>query len=98
MPLFTVTIVFEDRTFAIEQVEADTAEGALTAACEHADALAEHEAKAVAQMLQHHTRLVQVAERRGVWNWHQVPHETDATSDVFGGIIVQTDPHAPIHQ
>ena len=34
MPLFTVTIVFEDRTLAVEQVEADTAERALTLACQ----------------------------------------------------------------
>ncbi len=98
MPLFTVTIVFEDRTFAIEQVEADTAEAALTAACEHAEALAGHDAHAVAQMLQHHTRFIQVADRRGVWNWFQVPHDSDGTSDVFGGIIVQTDPHAPTRE
>ena len=95
MPLFTVTIVFEDRTFAIEQVDSDTAEHALTAACEQAEAFAEHDAQAVAQMLQHRTRFVQIAQHRGVWSWHQVPHESGATSDVFGGIIVQTDSHAP---
>jgi hypothetical protein len=97
-PLFTVTIMFEDRTFAIEQVEADTPEHALEAAFQQAEALAEHDAEAVADMLRHHSQLFQVAKLRGVWNWLQVPQESDATSDIYGGIIVQTDPHAPIRE
>jgi hypothetical protein len=98
MPFFTVTVVFEDRTFAIEQLEADTAEHALEAACQQAEALAEHDAAAVADMLRHHSQLFQVAKLRGVWNWFQVPQQSDATSDIYGGIIVQTDPHAPTRE
>ena len=91
MPLFTVTIVFEDRTFAIEQVVADSAEHALTAACQQSEALAEHDAQEVGKMLQHHSRLSQLAKLRGVWNWFPVPRESNAISDIFGGIVVQTD-------
>jgi hypothetical protein len=43
MPLYTVTVVFEDRTFAVEQVEADTPQHALEVACRQAEALAEHD-------------------------------------------------------
>jgi hypothetical protein len=98
MPLFTVTVVFEDRTFAVEQVEADTPEHALKTACQRAEALAEHDAQAVADMLEQHSRLFQVAACRGVWNWYPAPQDSDATADIFGGIIVQTDPYAPIRQ
>ena len=98
MPLFTVTVVFEDRTFAIEQVEADTPEQALKSACQQSEALAGHEAGAVAELLQQRVKLFQVAAVRGVWNWFPVPHASDATADIFGGIIVQTDPHASIRE
>ena len=98
MPLFTITVVFEDRTFAVEQVEADTPQQALQAACWQAEALADRDADAVVDTLRHHSQLFQVAKRRGVWNWFPVPQQSGPTSDVCGGIIVQTDPHSPIRE
>jgi hypothetical protein len=98
MHLFTVTIVFEDRTFAIEQVESNTAQHALKAACKQAEALADRDARAIAEMIQHHSKLFQVATLRGVWNWFPVPHESDDTADIFGGTIVQTDRYSPIRE
>ena len=99
MPLYTVTISFEDRTFATEQVEAESPETALKSACQQAEALHEHDAKAIEDMLQNHVRSFQVAQLRGVWIWWPAPHDqNEATADIFGGIIVQTDQHAPVRE
>jgi hypothetical protein len=94
MPLYTVNIDFEDRTFAIEQVEAETPQQSLKAACQRSQALAEHDSSAVSLMTEH-AHIYQVAEILGVWNWHPVPGHAGITADLFGGIIVQTDPNAP---
>ena len=94
MPLYTVRIDFEDRTFAVEQVAAQTPQQALKGACRQSWALAEHDGAAVSVMVEH-AHIYQVAEILGVWNWHPVPGHAGITADVFGGIIVQTDSTAP---
>jgi hypothetical protein len=95
MPLFTVTIIFEDRTFAIEQVDADTAEGALTAACKQPKLSQSTTRRHSLECLSITQVLFKSRSAGGVWNWFQAPHDCHATSDVFGGIIVQTDPDPP---
>jgi hypothetical protein len=94
MPLYTVTIDFEDRTFAIEQVAAETPQHALKGACRQSRALAEHDGAAVSVMAEN-AHIYQVADILGVWNWHPVPAHAGISADVFGGIIVQSDPIAP---
>ncbi len=99
MPLYTVTISFEDRTVAIEQVEAESPEIALNSACQQAEALHEHDGDAIEDMLQNYVQSFQVAQLRGVWICWPAPHDqNDATADIFGGIIVQTDQHAPVRE
>jgi hypothetical protein len=94
MPLYTVRIDFEDRTYAIEQFEAESPQQALTGACQRSQALAAYETPAISVMTEHAV-IYQVADILGVWNWHPVPGHAGITADVFGGNIVQTDPNAP---
>jgi hypothetical protein len=90
MQLYTVRIDFEDRTFAVEQVAAETPQQALKAACRQSQALAKHEEAALSVMLEQ-AHIFQVAEILGVWSWHLA----STNAGIFGGIIVQTDPNAP---
>lgn len=96
--LYTVTIEFEDRTFAVEQAVAEDAERALIKAILQAEALLNRDRSIVETLAKRHTRMFQVADRVGVWNWHKVPNDVSETEDVFGGVIMQTDKSAPTRQ
>ena len=96
MPLFSLRIDFEDRTYAIEQVNADTPEDALKLACSQAEALEEYDQQILAEMLERRVRFTHIAGLRGVWEWHQIPNASGFTADVFGGTIIQTDIDAPM--
>ncbi|MDP3542598.1 MAG: hypothetical protein Q8T11_09055 [Elusimicrobiota bacterium] len=93
--LFTVRIDFEDRTFAMEQTTAETPTEALRNVCQKAEALAHYDKTALTEMLDNRIILTHLAGVRGVWNWHPKPIESEATADIFGGNIVQTDENGP---
>jgi hypothetical protein len=90
MPLYTVRIDFEDRTFAIEQVVADTAQQALDDALRHAEAMANYERSEISALIEH-VRITQLADVVGVWNWCPAPRSIGEAAEVYGGTIVQTD-------
>ena len=96
--LYTVTIEFEDRAFAIEQVAAEDQEHALVKAILQAEALGNRDRSVIEALAKTHTKMYQVADRVGVWNWHKIPNDVLETEDVFGGVIVQTDKNAPRRQ
>ena len=55
--------------------------------------MAVHDGAALSVMLEH-AQIYQVAQVLGVWNWNLLPTNTE----IFGGIIVQTDPNAPTRE
>ena len=94
MSLFTVIVDFADRTQAIEQYEVQSPREALERFVREAEALSEHDRKHVMHLVgRGDERLIQVADLHGVWNW--VPVVEHEMGDIYGGQIIQTDPHAP---
>lgn len=93
--LYTVTVDFEDRTFAVEQVTVLSPEEALEHTFRQAEALEKYPSDALESMRREFVRINEVANARGVWIWHQVPNDADVTADIFGGLIIRTDSGAP---
>ena len=93
--LYTVTIRFEDWTYAVEQVTSQTAEEALEKALCESEALRERDEEAVRDFATKQVNVFQQAKVRGVWHWYPVPNDCQATSGIYGGVIVQTDSGAP---
>ena len=91
---YTVTIVFEDRTYAVEQYREADAEAALVHALRDAEAMSEYPRGAVEKVIAGHLNINQLADRKGVWNWHVIPNSVEECASVFGGIVVQTDPES----
>jgi hypothetical protein len=97
MSLFTVIVDFADRTQGIEQYEAQGPREALERFVREAEALAEHDRRRVMHLVgKGDERLIQVADRHGVWMW--LPVVEHVMGDIYGGHIIQTDPHAPLRR
>lgn len=97
MSLFTVIVDFADRTQAIEQYEAKTPREALERFVHEAGALSEHDRKHVMHLVgKGDERLIQIADRYGVWSW--VPVVEHDPGDIYGGHVIQTDPRAPLRR
>ena len=93
--LYTVTIVFEDRTYAIEQVSDSDSNAALSFALRNAEATEKYPRTSIDKLIDNYLGGYQVADRKGVWIWHVVPNEIAECSDIFGGLVIQTDPTGP---
>jgi hypothetical protein len=97
MSLFTVIVDFADRTQAIEQYQAQSPREALERFVREAEALSEHDRKQAMQLVgKGDERLIQVADRYGVWMW--VPVVEHEMGDIYGGHVIQTDPQAPVRR
>ncbi|MBD3640793.1 MAG: hypothetical protein HUJ18_07320 [Marinobacter sp.] len=92
MDLYTVTIDFEDRTKAIEQVECSNEVEALHAALRDAEALESYESRAIEETIKDYLRVIHVGKGfKGVWLWHHCNFDNQKVEDIYGGSIVQTD-------
>jgi len=71
--LYTVTIVFEDRTLAIEQVRESSPMAALISVLRNAEAMAKYTKPSMDKLVSEYSNSYQVADRKGVWNWRVFP-------------------------
>jgi len=83
--LYTVTIRFEDWTYAVEQVASQTAEEALEKALTQSEALRGRGEDAIRELATRHVKMFQQAKIRGVWHWHPLPDDSSANADIYGG-------------
>jgi uncharacterized protein YukJ len=96
--LFTVTATFSDFTAAYEQHEAETPEEALRQFLVTAEALESYSAvKRDEIATADGFILIHRADGlRGIWSWHLTQTLEQADEAVYGGLVIQTDPKAPV--
>jgi hypothetical protein len=99
MNLYTVTIDFEDRTKAIEQVECSNEVEALHTVLRDAEALESHDKHAIEETIKDYLRFIHVAMGfKGVWLWHHCNFDNEKVEDIYGGSIVQTDRNGAVRE
>ena len=102
--LYTVFLTFADFTFAVEQYQANSVEDAVKIFFQEAECLQDYNRKellsVIEKRLKDKSALIHVADGlRGVWLINVGPDfpkklkgEQEA---IYGGRVIQTDPHAP---
>jgi hypothetical protein len=103
--LFTIQVTFSDFTFAVEQYEADSAEGAVKRFVEHAESLAAYDKSEWLADPSGAVELIHIGGGlRGAWTWTPrvylkddvVAVLKDDDLAVLGGVVIQTDAGGPV--
>jgi hypothetical protein len=100
---YTVSITFSDFTFSIEQCEANSPEEAVELFFKKAECFNDYNrdelVKVMQRRLKEKSALIHAADGlRGVWlivtgaEFQEFEGELEA---IYGGMVVQTDPHGP---
>ncbi len=104
MKLYTVEITFSDFTFGIEQYESNSVEEVFQLFFEKAECFANYDRSKILEIMKRRLKegsaLIHVANNiRGVWLINAGAELQEITHDdlpaIYGGKVVQTDPHAP---
>ena len=92
MNLYTVTIEFDDRRRAVEQVECYNETEALHKVLREAQVLETYTKRFIEETIEHFLRITHVAMNyKGIWLWHHTNFDNDEMKLIYGGIIIQTD-------
>lgn len=94
--LFTVTIEFEDDTYAVEQVEASSARESLAFALRGAKAFEGRSESEREQIVAGATHVHPYEDVRGAWIWLNESDDLQVSKEAVGGMIIQTDSGAGI--
>lgn len=102
MTLFTVTTTFADFTFAVEQYEADSPEDAIIMHFNKAECFSDYNrdelVSIMTKRLKEGNALIHTKGPSGVWQINTGAEFLDFEGDleaIYGGIVVQTEPHGP---
>lgn len=104
MKLYTLEITFSDFTYGVEQYESNSVEEAVSLFFKEAECFANYDRNKMVEIMERRLKdgnaLIHVANGlRGVWliNTGAELHETlkDELPALYGGRVIQTDPHAP---
>lgn len=100
--LYTVTITFADFTEAVEQYEANLPEEALELFFQKAECFANYDREGLIEIINRRIKdrnaLGHIKGLRGAWLINTGAEFLDFEGDleaIYGGIVVQTDPHGP---
>ena len=99
MNLYTITIDFEDRTRAVMQVDGKDEVEALAKALRESEALEIYARVALEETIEKFLILTHLAMGyKGVWLWHHVNFDSEAVTDIYGGVVIQTDKNGTIRE
>jgi hypothetical protein len=101
--LYTVKITFADFTEGVEQYEADSAEEVVELFFQKAECFERYDRSKLLEVMKRRLKeksaLIHVADGiRGVWLVNTGAEFQDFEGEleaIYGGIVVQTDPHGP---
>ncbi|PWB39077.1 MAG: hypothetical protein C3F02_00450 [Parcubacteria group bacterium] len=102
MKLFTVTTTFADFTFAVEQYEVDSPEEAVEKHFKEAGCFSDYNRAELLDImikrLKDGSAIIHTKGSRGVWQINTGTEFLDFEGEleaIYGGLIIQTDPHGP---